>query len=116
MKIPPPHPSLDAWTEQLLAPGPRAVSLDEIADLIGASNVTPLDIEALVDRLIAAGCTVGDEARSSAKESLLIVLKTARALRAELGKSPSVEQIAERSGLTTTEVKGALLFAQVMQR
>lgn len=111
-----PHPRIDAWVAELLEKGPRAVSLDEVADVIGAAAVTPPDIERVVERLLEAGCTVGDEARGSAKEALVVVLRTARELRAALGRNPSVLEIAERSGLSVVEVKGALLLSQVMQR
>jgi DNA-binding MarR family transcriptional regulator len=110
------HPLHGEWLGALLAPGARSVSLDEIAAVIGAASVTPPDIEALIDELENAGCTVGEEAKDSARELLALVLRAARELRTTLGRSPTTPEIAEHSGLSQSQVKSALLFAQVLQR
>ena len=44
------------------------------------------------------------------------VLETARALVAELGRKPSVDEIAARSGLSPEHVRHALALARIMQR
>jgi DNA-binding MarR family transcriptional regulator len=110
------HPRHDEWLQALLAPGARSVSLDEVAEVIGAAAVTPPDIEALIDELEKAGCPVGEEAKDSARELLAIVLRAARELRTTLGRNPTTPEIAAHCGLTPSQVKSALLFAQVLQR
>jgi hypothetical protein len=92
------------------------VSLDEIAEVIGAAAVTPPDIEALIEALEHAGSSVGEEAKDSARALLAMVLGAARELRASLGRSPTTAEIAAHSGLSPSQVKSALLFAQVLQR
>jgi DNA-directed RNA polymerase sigma subunit (sigma70/sigma32) len=47
---------------------------------------------------------------------LKTVVATARALSVELGRRPSVAEIAARSGLTEDDVRHALSLARVMQR
>jgi hypothetical protein len=110
------HPLYGEWLRALLAPGARSVSLDEIGEVIGAASVTPPDIEALIVDLEKAGCNVGEEAKDSARELLAVVLRAARELRTTLGRNPTAPEIATHSGLSPSQVKSALLFAQVLQR
>ncbi len=110
------HPQLQSWLDALLASGPRAISLDEVAEAIGAAAVTPADIEHLVDELEKAGASVGVEANDSATSLLALVLTSARALRATLGRNPTSGELAAHSGLSVSQVKSALLLAQVLQR
>ncbi len=107
---------LARWAATLLSQGRRAISLDEVGDAIGAAAVTPPEIEKLFDRLEAAGCTIGETSAKSSKAHLKEVLATARAFRTEHGRTPTTREIAEASGLETSQVNAALLFVQVLQR
>jgi DNA-directed RNA polymerase specialized sigma subunit len=50
------------------------------------------------------------------EERLRQVVATARTLVSELGRKPSVAEIAARSGLSADEVRQALALARVIQR
>jgi len=109
------RPALRKIVDELLSRPTPALSLDEIAEAIGAIEISSDEIEAIFVELENAERRVL-EAPVSAKESLGRVLRSARALQAELQRSPSATEIAEHSGLSQSSVRLALLFARTLQR
>ena len=91
------------------------VSLDRIAEAIGATAVTTQDIEAILDALEAAGRRVETE-RADPPAALAQVLKAARSFSAVSGRRPTIPEIAQHSGLSVGEVRFALLYARVLVR
>ena len=96
------------------APG-TLVSLDELAEAIGAAAVTMPEIEAIFDALEAAGHPVAAEPRNP-PAALAQVLKTVRSFSAVSGRRPTLPEIAQHSGLSLGEVRFALLYARVLVR
>ncbi len=95
--------------------GAQAISLDRVAEAIGASAVTMQDIEAILDGLAAAGRRVEAEPRDP-PSALAQVLKAVRSFSAVSGRRPTVPEIAQHSGLSVGEVRFALLYARVLVR
>jgi len=91
------------------------VSLDELAEAIGAAPVTMPEIEAIFDALEAAGHAVEAEPKDP-PAALAKVLATVRSFSAVSGRRPSVPEIAQHSGLSLGEVRFALLYARVLVR
>jgi hypothetical protein len=110
------RPELQTIVDALLARGEPLLPLDTVANGIGAAAVSAEDIDAIFAALEAAGCTVGDPDAPRASAHLGTVLKSARALKRELGRTPTAAQIADHAGITPQEVRLALLFVQVAQR
>ncbi len=100
---------------QLLAEGGTALSLDAVADAIGALPVTMQDIEAIFEGLEAAGRTIEAERRDP-PAALKQVLTTVRSFSAVSGRRPTVPEIAQHSGLSVAEVRFAMLYARVLVR
>ncbi len=102
------------------------ISLDQVAEAIGTTRITPDEIDALFSWLEARGREVGGcEARArevgspagrGASALLQEVLRVARSSRLELGRAPHPREIAERSGLPLDAVQRALWFARILQR
>jgi 2-hydroxychromene-2-carboxylate isomerase len=104
--------------EQLLegtVPG-DAVSLDAIGEAIGARRISQDEIDEILETIEARGRVAAAPAGGHGEERLKRALAAARILRAELSRPPSVDQIAERAGLTRAEVEHALTLAKIMQR
>lgn len=100
---------------QLLAESGELVSLDAVAEAIGAAAITLDEIEAVFRGLEAAGRRI----ESSAKDppaALAQVLATVRRFSAVSGRRPTLAEIATHSGLTLAEVRFALLYARVLVR
>jgi len=95
--------------------GVEVVSLDQVAEAIGAAPVTMSDIEAIFDALEAAGRRVEAEMKDP-PAALAQVLKTVRSFSAVSGRRPTVPEIAEHAGLSVGEVRFALLYARVLVR
>jgi len=91
------------------------VTLDEVAEAIGAAAVTMPEIEAIFDALEAAGHPVAAEPKNP-PAALARVLSTVRSFSAISGRRPSVPEIAQHSGLSLGEVRFALLYARVLTR
>jgi Sigma-70 region 3 len=91
------------------------VSLDAVADAIGAAPVTMQDIEAIFDGLEAAGRQVKAERRDP-PAALKQVLATVRSFSAVSGRRPTVPEIAQHSGLSIADVRFAMLYARVLVR
>lgn len=109
------RPAVAAIIQNLLARDESVLSLDIIGDAIGAMAITPDEIEELFSALEAAGRQV-ERTTLNVREHLGIVLREARRLRQHLKAPPTVEAIAEATGLNETAVRAALLFASVMGR
>lgn len=112
------RPELQALVETLLHTHADVgeVSLDAVGEAIGSRAVSQDEIDAIFSALEARGCHVAAATDGRTEERLLQVVAAARALAAELGKRPSVAQIAERSGLSEPQVRGALSLAKIIQR
>ena len=95
--------------------GAEVVSLDHVAEAIGAAPVTMADIEAIFDALETAGRRVEAETKDP-PAALAQVLKAVRSFSAVSGRRPTVPEIAEHSGLGVGEVRFALLYARVLIR
>lgn len=119
------RPLVEKLVSELLAPGPRELSLDEVGTAVGSHAITQDEIDQMLTLLEEAGCTVSG-ATQSVRQQLRQVLDAARALRAlqgsgtnpsdSAGRAPTVSAIAERAGLTLDEVRAALRYAQVLSR
>ncbi len=104
-----------AIVEQLLARNAELVTLEAVADAIGAAAVTFEDIEAVFDALEAAGRRVESEPMNP-PAALAKVLAAARSFSAVSGRRPTLPEIAQHSGLSLGEVRFALLYARVLVR
>ena len=92
------------------------VHLDAVGEAIGTRAITTPEIEAILDALEAAGRKVVGPEGGAGEERLKTVIATARALAPELGRKPTVAEIAARSGLSEDDVRHALFLVKVMQR
>ena len=112
------RPSLARIVKDLLAEERANIPLDAIGEALGDTFVTPDEIDAILSALEAAGRRVGDDDGDAARgiERLRGVIDAARALRAELGRSPTTEELIARTGLSAFAVRHALGLAKVMQR
>jgi hypothetical protein len=108
-------PIVSVVVERLLAQPGELVSLDDVAEAIGAAAVTFEDIEAVFDLLEAAGRRVESETKSP-PAALAQVLSTVRSFSAVTGRRPTLPEIAEHAGLSLGEVRFALLYARVLVR
>ena len=102
--------------DSLLALGTTEISLDTIAHVIGAAQITVEEIDQLFRALEEQGRRIVQEGPRSASAELGITLQAARRLRSKLGRSPTPEEIAAEAGITLTSVRSALLFARILQR
>lgn len=91
------------------------VSLDEVAEAIGAAAVTMPEIEAIFDALETAGHPV-TAAEHNPPAALAKVLSTVRSFSVVSGRKPTLAEIAQHSGLSPGEVRFALLYARVLVR
>jgi len=94
----------------------RAISLDAVGEAIGTRAVAPDEIEALLASLEASGRTILGPEGGGGEARLKAVLTAARALGPELGRKPTIAEIATRAGLSEEQVRHALALARVMQR
>ncbi|MCA9585504.1 MAG: hypothetical protein KC657_09115 [Myxococcales bacterium] len=93
-----------------------AVSLDDVGAALGAIAVTTAEIESMIDAIEARGVAVRAPRGGEGERHLGRVISASRDLRAELGRVPRVDELAERAGLSAAEVRHALSLARVMQR
>lgn len=92
------------------------IALDAIGDAIGVRAITPEEIDAIMTSLEAEGRRIVGPTGGEGEAHLRAVVAAARALTPELGRRPTVGEIAERSGLAPLEVRHALALVRVMQR
>lgn len=88
------------------------VHLNDIAEVIGDRSVTYDEVEHLIVSLEAEGLRVGEPLDGQDIAVIKQVLESARALRAELERAPTVEEIAARSGLAPHAVRRALEYGK----
>jgi hypothetical protein len=112
----PVRPELEKVLTVLLGRAERDLDLDVIGDAIGTTPVSTEDVEALFAALEAHGRGVAELSSEAVGVALRRVLTVARALRLETGVVPTPTEIAARADLTVETVRGALLFARVIQR
>jgi len=109
-------PKLADIVARLLARNEPMLDLDVIAEEIGAAPVTWEDIDAIMTELERRGRAVGASSLFGASEGLALVLTTARRLKTELGRTPTIVEIEKASGLDPKAIRTALLFARTVQR
>lgn len=111
-------PELQAVLDALLAESKDSseVSLDALGEALGTHAISTDDVDEIMHALEDAGRKVIGPEGGGNEDRLKIVVTTARALVAELGRKPSVAEIAKRSGLSEEDVRHALALAQVIQR
>jgi hypothetical protein len=109
------RPELERIIAELLATSTHEVSLDEIGERIGTLFVTQSEIDEVLTRLESSGRQVGS-VTPAIREHLQGVLAAARALRQMNNVTPSVDDIAMRTGFSVGEVRAALLYASVLSR
>jgi hypothetical protein len=108
------RPELTAIVDALAARG-GDVSIDDLGDAIGVRAVTPDEIDAMMRAIEARGIAIVAPA-GGAEKHLGAVVKATRALRAELGRTPTIAEVAARAAIAETDVRHALALARVMQR
>ena len=115
--MPPVSPAAQLILELLLTETTDSgvLSLDRVAEAIGAAAVTMQDIEAILDALEAAGRRV-EAQPADPPATLAQVLKAVRSFSAVSGRRPTVPEIAQHTGLSVGEVRFALLYARVLTR
>ncbi len=94
----------------------RALTLDAIGDALGVMAVNAVEIDALIGALEGAGRRIEGPDGAHGESRLRVVIATARALRAELGRTPRAEEIAARAEMPIEAVRHALALVKVMQR
>jgi hypothetical protein len=84
------------------------IDLNDIAEAIGDRAISYDEVDLVINELQGRGCAVGGE--PTPREMMLLgdVLKAARALRTELGRPPSVEEIAGAISQPTFVVRRAI--------
>lgn len=110
--------ALKAVLDQLLAtshPG-GTITVDEVGHAVGTLSVGSGDLEALFDALEAQGRTVTAPQGGQGEANLHKVLKSARALRGTLGRTPNKAEIAADCGLSEHDVHLTLELVKIMQR
>lgn len=93
-----------------------AVGLDDIAEVIGDRSVTAEEVEEIVDALELEGLVVGEAPDHAQVERMKQALAAARALSLELGRKPSIAEIAARAALPEHVVRRALDDARRIEK
>jgi hypothetical protein len=111
-------PELEAVLKQLLdaSDGDGEVSLDAMGEALGTHAISTDDVDEIMRALETAGRKVIGPEGGGGEDRLKIVVTTARTLVGELGRKPSVAEIASRSHLSEEDVRHALALVKVMQR
>jgi len=86
----------------------QRIDLNDIAEVIGARAVSYEEVEEVIATLEAEGCRVDTLPTAHEMGLLQKVLAKARQLRAELGRNPSVEEIAQGCAIPLYVVRRAL--------
>jgi hypothetical protein len=92
------------------------VTLDAIGDAIGTRAVSTDDVDAIMVALETRGRRIVGPEGGGGEERLRVVVTTARALVGELGRRPTVSEIAARAQMEERDVRHALFLSKVMQR
>lgn len=94
----------------------RRVSIDALGEAFGAGTASSDEIDAVMSALEARGRAITAPQGGDGAARLREVLDAARALRAETGRAPSVDEIAARAGMPARIAWRALAFARVLGR
>jgi hypothetical protein len=112
-------PELQAIVEQLLAAsaGSREIGLDVLGEAIGSRAVSYTDVDVMIAALEAEGRTLTGSAADLRGEAHLGAVVTAlRAAASEKRRRPTLQELAEQTGLSLEQVRHALMLARIMQR
>jgi hypothetical protein len=109
------RPELAALVSGLLAREEEQLTLDMIAETIGAAQVSTDDIDRILQLLEDRG-RLAEEPAHSASAELSVTLASARRLRMALKRAPTPEEIAGEANISVSAVRRALLFARMLQR
>jgi hypothetical protein len=112
------RPELTKIVEELLRETKRGetIALDVIGERTGTLAISPPEIDAMLTIIESRGRHVASPAGGQGEANLKLVIDAARVLRAELGRPPKPDEIAERSGIAVDAVRHALSLAKIMQR
>lgn len=94
----------------------RQVSLDALGQAIGVHAVSYAEVDAMISALEARNRRVEATTEGRGEEYLRLVVDAVRSLSRELGRRPSLAEIALRTRLSLDQVRHALLLARIMQR
>ena len=92
------------------------IDLNDIDEVIGEDAVSDDEVDFIVERLEAEGLSVGEPPEASALEAMRAVVAAARALSADLGRRPTVDEIASAVGRPPHAVRRALEQASAPPR
>jgi hypothetical protein len=109
------RPAIAAIVDSLLQREQRILTLDQIGEAIGAAAISVDEIEEIYRLLEDAGRHI-DTATPNVRNHLALVLREARRLKQLQHCSPTIEAIAEATGLDVNGVRTALLYASVLGR
>jgi hypothetical protein len=94
----------------------RQISLDALGQAIGLQAVSYAEIDAMISAIEARDRRVEATTEGRGEEYLRLVVTAVRTLSGELGRRPSLAEIALRTRLSLDQVRHALLLARIMQR
>jgi hypothetical protein len=94
----------------------RQISLDALGQAIGLQSVSYAEIDAMISAIEARDRRVEATTEGRGEEYLKLVVGAVRTLSGELGRRPSLTEIALRTRLSLEQVRHALLLARIMQR
>lgn len=98
------------------SPDTGSISLDDLGQAIGLKSVSYTEIDAMISALEARDRRVEATTEGRGEEYLRLVVEAVRTLSYELGRRPSLNEIALRTRLNQDQVRHALLLARIMQR
>ena len=94
----------------------RQISLDALGQALGVQAVSYAEIDAMISAIEARDRRVEATTEGRGEEYLKLVVGAVRTLSTELGRRPSLAEIALRTALSLDQVRHALLLARIMQR
>jgi hypothetical protein len=94
----------------------RQISLDALGQAIGLQAVSYAEIDQMISAIEARDRRVEATTEGRGEEYLKLVIGAVRSLSGELGRRPSLSEIALRTRLSLDQVRHALLLARIMQR
>jgi AraC-like DNA-binding protein len=107
-------PSPDAVARFLQDRHAQGVPIDALGD--ACRLLSNAHVEEVFTLLENAGIAILHEATAPGAEVLKTLLPAARALRSELGRKPTVAELATRAGLSESATMHGLLYVRVLSR